>query len=75
MKNFLFEDNLAGGFFFVQCDTEEEAWDIVWNEVACEYTSEDYSTIVMERDLLPTYFNCVGYYSDAQAERMGYDTY
>lgn len=35
MNNFLFEDTIDGGFFFVQCDTEDEAYEIIWEEIAC----------------------------------------
>ena len=68
MNNYLFEDHIDGGFFFVQCDSEEEAWDIVWEEIACNHPCCDYDTYTMDYDLL-------GAYTDAQAEAMGYDTY
>ena len=68
MNNFLFEDHIDGDFFFVQCDTEEEAWSIVWEEIACDHPCCDYDTYTMYYDLL-------GCYTDAQAEQMGYDTY
>lgn len=29
MNNFLFEDHIDGGFFFVQCDTLDEAYEII----------------------------------------------
>ncbi len=68
MLNFLFEDTIDGGFFFVQCYTAEEAWQIVWEEIACNHPCCDYDTYTM-------YYDCLGCYTDAQAEQMGYDTY
>ncbi len=29
MNNFLFEDHIDGGFFFVQCETVDEAYEII----------------------------------------------
>ena len=29
MMNFLFEDTIDGGFFFVQCNSVEEAYEII----------------------------------------------
>ena len=68
MNNFLFEDHIEGGFFFVQCDTEYEAFEIVWEEIASDYECCD-------RDNFCEYFDLLGCYTDAQAEAMGYDTY
>ena len=68
MNNFLFEDTIDGGFFFVQCDTEDEAWQIVWEEIACDHPCCDYDTYTV-------YYDYLGRYTDAQAEQMGYDTY
>ena len=68
MMNFLFEDTIEGGFFFVQCKTETEAWSIVWEEIASCQPLCDYDTYTM-------YYGLLGVYTDAQAEIMGYDTY
>lgn len=68
MTNFLFEDTIDGGFFFVQCDTLDEAYEIIWEEIACEHPCCDRDTVTMDYDYL-------GDYTDAQAEIMGYDTY
>ena len=68
MNNYLFEDTIDGGFFFVQCDTEDEAWSIVWEEIACDHPCCDYDTYTM-------YYDYLGCYTDEQAEQMGYDTY
>lgn len=59
MWNYLFIDNEDEGPFFVQCDTLEQAWEIVAEYFGvnnqCEYTGN--------------------YYTDTEAEFMGYDTY
>ena len=68
MYNFLFEDCIDGGFFFVQCDTLDEAYDIIWEELACEHPGCNYDTLALDYDYL-------GEYTDAQAEMMGYDTF
>lgn len=68
MWNFLFEDTIDGGFFFVQCDTEDEAWQIVWEEIASNHPCCDYDTYMM-------YYDSLGCYTDEEAEQMGYDTY
>ena len=68
MWNFLFEDTIEGGFFFVQCDTEEDAWRIVWEEIASNQPCCDYDTYTM-------YYNLLDKCTDALAEIMGYDTY
>ena len=68
MKNFLFEDTIEGGFFFVQCDTLEEAYAIIWEEIASYDGVSEEDTYTMNYDYL-------GCYTDAQAEYMGYDTY
>jgi hypothetical protein len=70
MTNFLFEDTIDGGFFFVQCDSLEEAYEIIWEEIACMH-----SGIVMDCTDVPGWYDYLGDYSDAQAEAMGYDTY
>ena len=67
MNNFLFEDHIDGGFFFVQCDTIDEAYEIILEEI-CDHVCCDRDTILMDYDYL-------GCYTDAQAEAMGYDTY
>ncbi len=67
MNNFLFEDHIDGGFFFVQCDTLDEAYEIILDEV-CDHVCCDRDTVMMDYDYL-------GCYSDAEAEIMGYDTY
>lgn len=67
MNNFLFEDHIDGGFFFVQCDTLDEAYEIILDEV-CDHVCVDRDTVMMDYDYL-------GCYSDAEAEIMGYDTY
>ena len=67
MKNFLFEDHIDGGFFFVQCDTLDEAYEIILDEV-CDHVCCDRDTVCMDYD-------CLGCYTDAEAEAMGYDTY
>ena len=67
MNNFLFEDTIDGGFFFVQCDTVDEAYEIILEEV-CDHVCCDRDTVMMDYDYL-------GCYSDAEAEIMGYDTY
>ena len=67
MNNFLFEDHIDGGFFFVQCDTLDEAYEIILDEV-CDHVCCDRDTVMMDYDYL-------GCYTDAQAEAMGYDTY
>ena len=70
MTNFLFEDTIDGGFFFVQCDTPEEAYEIIWEEIACEHSS------LMEGCAdVPTWYDYLGDYTDAQAEAMRYDTF
>ena len=68
MNNYLFEDTIEGGFFFVQCDTEDEAWEIIWEEIACEHPGCDRDTLCLDYDYL-------GCYTDEQAEAMGYDIY
>lgn len=68
MKNFLFEDTIEGGFFFVQCDTLEEAYSIIWEEIASYDGVSDEDTFTMNYDYL-------GSYTDVEAEIMGYDTY
>ena len=68
MNNYLFEDNINGGFFFVQCDTEQEAYAIVWEEIASDYECCD-------SDNFCEYFDLIGCYDDEDAEIMGYDTY
>lgn len=68
MTNFLFEDTIDGGFFFVQCDTLDEAYEIIWEEIASAHPCCDRDTLMMDYDYL-------GCYTDAQAEAMGYDTY
>lgn len=70
MTNFLFEDTIDGGFFFVQCDSLEEAYEIIWEEIACEH-----SGLVMDCTDVPGWYDYLGDYTDAQAEAMGYDTY
>lgn len=68
MLNFLFEDTIEGGFFFVQCYTVDEAYAIIWEEIAsCNGVSEE-DTFTVDYDYL-------GSYTDAEAEIMGYDTY
>ena len=67
MNNFLFEDHIDGGFFFVQCETVDEAYEIILEEV-CDHGFCDRDTVLMDYDYL-------GCYTDAQAEAMGYDTY
>ena len=67
MNNFLFEDTIDGGFFFVQCDTVDEAYEIILEEV-CDHSCVDRDTVCSDYDYL-------GCYTDAQAEAMGYDTY
>jgi len=68
MWNFLFEDTIDGGFFFVQCYTAEEAWQIVWEEFASNHPCCDYDTYTM-------YYDSLGCYTDEEAAQMGYDTY
>lgn len=68
MYNFLFEDTIDGGFFFVQCDTLEEAYIIIWEEIASSHYCYDYDALSMDYEYL-------GDYTDAEAEIMGYDTY
>ena len=70
MTNFLFEDTIDGGFFFVQCDSLEEAYEIIWEEFACEHAG-----LVMDCTDVPGWYDYLGDYTDAQAEAMGYDTY
>lgn len=70
MSNFLFEDTIDGGFFFVQCDTLEEAYEIIWEEIAYCHPG-----IVMDCTDVPGWYDYLGDYTDAQAEAMGYDTY
>ena len=70
MNNFLFEDTIDGGFFFVQCDTLEEAYEIIWEEIALEHPG-----LVMDCTDVPGWYDYLGCYTDAQAEAMGYDTY
>ena len=67
MNNFLFEDHIDGGFFFVQCDTLDEAYEIILDEV-CDHVCCDRDTVCMDYDYL-------GCYTDVEAEAMGYDTY
>ena len=49
MNNFLFEDMDNGGYFFVEANTIEEAWDIV-DDLACycHYTGQVYTDIEAE---------------------------
>lgn len=49
MNNFLFEDMDNGGYFFVEADTIEEAWDIV-DDLACycHYTGQIYTATEAE---------------------------
>jgi hypothetical protein len=68
MTNFLFEDTVDGGFFFVQCDSLDEAYEIIWEEIACNHFGLTYDKVACDYEYL-------GEYSDAQAEIMGYDTY
>ena len=68
MNNFLFEDTIDGGYFFVQCDTLEKAYEIIWEEIAYCNGVSDRDTYVMDYDYL-------GVYSDEEAEVLGYDTY
>lgn len=68
MNNFLFEDTIEGGFFFVQADSLNDAYEIIWDEIACKYLTLTYDEIAY-------YYDCLGEYTDAQAEAMGYDTY
>lgn len=68
MHNFLFEDTIDGGFFFVQCDTLDEAYEIIWEEIASAHLCCDRDTVMMDYDYL-------GDYTDEEAEWMGYDTY
>ena len=70
MMNFLFEDTIDGGFFFVQCNSVEEAYEIIWEEIACEH-----SGLVMGCSDVPGWYDYLGEYTDAQAEAMGYDTF
>ena len=70
MTNFLFEDTIDGGFFFVQCNSVEEAYEIIWEEIACEH-----SGLVMGCSDVPDWYDYLGEYTDAQAEAMGYDTF
>ena len=70
MTNFLFEDTIDGGFFFVQCDTLEEAYEIIWEEIAFAHPG-----IVMDCTDVPGWYDHLGDYTDAQAEAMGYDTF
>lgn len=67
MKNFLFEDTIDGSFFFVQCDSLDEAYEIIWEEIACVH-GFGYDEYTM-------YYDYLGEYTDAQAEQMGYDIY
>ena len=70
MNNFLFEDTINGGFFFVQCDTLEEAYEIIWEEIACGHAG-----ICMDCTDVPGWYDYIGCYDDEDAEVMGYDTY
>ena len=70
MWNFLFEDTIDGGYFFVQCDTLEEAYEIIWEEIACGHPD-----LVMYCNDVPRWYDYLGAYADEQAEQMGYDTY
>ena len=67
MNNFLFEDHIDGGFFFVQCDTLDEAYEIILDEVN-DHVCCDRDTVCMD-------YNYLGCYTNAEAEAMGYDTY
>lgn len=70
MMNFLFEDTIDGGFFFVQCNSVEEAYEIIQEEIACEHSS-----LIMDCSDVPEWYDYLGDYTDAQAEAMGYDTF
>ena len=49
MNNFLFEDMDNGGYFFVEADTIEEAWDIVDGLACyCHYTGQIYTATEAE---------------------------
>ena len=67
MNNFLFESNNDGNIFFVQCDTLDEAYEIILDEV-CDHVCCDRDTVYMD-------YNYLGCYSDEEAESMGYDTF
>lgn len=68
MNNYLFEDHIDGGFFFVQCDSLDEAYEIIWEEIACVHSCCNYDDVC-------EWYDCIGCYDDEQAEQMGYDTY
>lgn len=49
MNNFLFEDMDNGGYFFVETNTIEEAWDIVDGlSCYCHYTGQVYTDFEAE---------------------------
>ena len=50
MNNFLFEDHIDGGFFFVQCDTVDEAYEIILEEIASAHPCCDRDTLMMDYD-------------------------
>lgn len=60
MLNFLFYDDDTGEYFYVQCDTESEAWAIL---------EEEYDGDLMDLEFTGTT------HSDWEAEQYGYDTY
>lgn len=68
MNNFLFEDTIDGGYFFVQADSLTDAYEIIWDEIACEHAGLCFSEV-------EDYYDCLGEYTDAEAEALGYDTY
>ena len=70
MNNFLFEDTIEAGFFFVRCNTIDEAYEIIWEEIGCEHPG-----FICDIHDAMCYYDYLGCYTDAQAEQMGYDTY
>lgn len=69
MLNYLFYDNDTGESFFVQLEndsTVEDAWEVVREDIYgnAAWEDKDYNDI-----------EYIDYYTDEEAEMMGYDTY
>ena len=66
MKYFMFEDTIDGGCFFVEAESEMEAYEIVWEEYGCEHP------FLMSDDVMD-YYPCFGEYSKEKAYSSGYE--
>ena len=71
MKNFLFEDTIEAGFFFVRCNTLDEAYEIISEEIG----GLEHPGFIGDIHDAMDYYNYLGEYTDALAELMGYKIY